>query len=420
MYSNKTMFKTYLPISKSGLTTVLFFLFTLLLPTQLGKYFFFDFSYIQAIRVDYLAIKLLCTDILAFTLIILFYKQILGWVRLHQKLLLTLSLFFVLNIVYSPEPLLGLYTLYKYTEILCVGLVFYFARPKWQIITSAFLIGSIGELVLSIGQMATHGSLGGIFYLFGERFLASGTPSVAKTYLQGVEILRPYGTFSHPNSLGGFYLLVYTFQLVYTRFVLKNNVGLLSMATILCSTLLILISFSRIAITGYLVITVFYLTFFLQSTCRLCRFGRILGVLFISGLFLTTVHNPSAISERLALFQNGLSLLSQKPLLGWGLGQHVYGLSAGVTNSPYLFNQPIHNIFLIALVEWGLIIFSLLSVTLYSLYKKADNKMLYLIFLAVVITGMFDHYWLTLQQNQLLLGVVAGFVLYKTNPFNKE
>ena len=55
------------------------FLFILLLPTQFGKHFFFDFSYIGAIRVDYLALKLYTTDILALILILIHNKLLQGW-----------------------------------------------------------------------------------------------------------------------------------------------------------------------------------------------------------------------------------------------------------------------------------------------------------------------------------------------------
>src|SRR6266542_2212573 len=55
---------------------VLVFLFLFLLPTQLGKHFFFDFSYISAVRIDYLAPTLFLTDIIALLLIVLNIKNI--------------------------------------------------------------------------------------------------------------------------------------------------------------------------------------------------------------------------------------------------------------------------------------------------------------------------------------------------------
>ena len=45
---------------------ILFFLFLLFLPTQLGKHFFLDFSYLSGVRVDYLAPTIYLTDTIIF------------------------------------------------------------------------------------------------------------------------------------------------------------------------------------------------------------------------------------------------------------------------------------------------------------------------------------------------------------------
>ena len=42
------------------------------------------------------------------------------------------------------------------------------------------------------------------------------------------------------------------------------------------------------------------------------------------------------------------------------------------------------------------------------------TKTLILMIVAIALTGLFDHYWLTLQQNLLIMGVVFGLA---TNQF---
>ena len=49
--------------------------FAFLLPSQLGKHYFFSFSYLSGIRVDYLAPTLYMTDIIAIILIGIFLLQ---------------------------------------------------------------------------------------------------------------------------------------------------------------------------------------------------------------------------------------------------------------------------------------------------------------------------------------------------------
>ncbi len=57
------------------------FLFFLLLPTQLGKHFFFPVSFIAGVRIDYLAPTLYTTDILFFLLFFFFSKAVIQFFR---------------------------------------------------------------------------------------------------------------------------------------------------------------------------------------------------------------------------------------------------------------------------------------------------------------------------------------------------
>ena len=399
-------------------TPLLIFLLVLFLPTQLGKHFFFDFSYINGIRVDYLATKFYLTDLLALLHIILNIKIIFGVLAKYRKYVLIVLAFSVINIILSPQLMVGTYIFTKYLEIVCIGIIFYRAPTNFRRVIFAFVIGALVELFLSISQIKTQSSLQGIFYYLGERYFSVSTPAIAKTALNGVEMLRPYGTFSHPNSLGGFYVLVYTLVLFQKYLKLAKNYSFWSYILLFLSSLLVLFSFSKNAILTWMVVSSFYLFFFTLSSCRFCKVARFLSVGTLGGLFLTSVNNTVSITERLLLLQNGIVLFFQKPLFGYGLGQHLYALSRLPTKSLYLFNQPIHNIFLVALVEWGLLLFGIVGFCLYELVKK--NKKSLIFFGVIGLTGLFDHYSITSQQNILFVGVFMGIVFNETNPFKKE
>jgi len=45
------------------------------------------------------------------------------------------------------------------------------------------------------------------------------------------------------------------------------------------------------------------------------------------------------------------------------------------------------------------------------LIKRIDFRRYGLVWVVIVLTGMFDHYWLTLPQNMGLLGLVLGLSL---------
>src|SRR3989338_7356441 len=86
--SRFTLQESSFQLLTSNFSSFLLFLFILLLPTQLGKHFFFDFSYLSGVRVDYLAPTIYLTDILALLLLIINFKSF--WHFLKEKKILTL------------------------------------------------------------------------------------------------------------------------------------------------------------------------------------------------------------------------------------------------------------------------------------------------------------------------------------------
>src|SRR3989344_4188555 len=88
------------------------FLFLFLLPTQLGKHFFLDFSYVDGVRVDYLSLVLYATDILALMLVWVYREIIIKELRKQKHFVVFLGLLVATNILaskstgwYSSSPL---------------------------------------------------------------------------------------------------------------------------------------------------------------------------------------------------------------------------------------------------------------------------------------------------------------------------
>ena len=77
------------------------------------------------------------------------------------------------------------------------------------------------------------------------------------------------------------------------------------------------------------------------------------------------------------------------------------------------FYQPVHNILLLAMAETGILGFGfflwLVVKTLVVAWQKGEKALIYSL-LIIFLTGLFDHYWLTLQQGQLMLTLVFGLV----------
>lgn len=393
--------------SQSYFKKIVFFLFCFLLPTQLGKHFFLPFSYITGIRIDYLAPTLYVTDIFAFLLILFHLKSVLHFFK--KRVFIILLILFSINAFFSLSLPLFFYRFIKMMEIISLFVIFKsrFAIYKKSII-NGFTLGVIFQIPLVVGQLVFKHSLQGIWYLFGERYFSLSTPGIAKAALQGNEILRPYGTFSHPNSLAGFFLLVYLFFLTSKH--ITNNV--IKYTVLALCTFIVFFSFSKNAIIVFLFLN---LLFFIRKkqSCRICTLAGLLVPGILAIIFLSAQTDILSISKRLTLFSQALTLLQKHPFFGVGLGNYLLAQSIFPIKYPYFFLQPVHNIFLLFFVETGIFISSVVLFFFLMLMKTIKNNIpAVIIILGIVLTGLNDHYWLTLQQNLLLAGVLLGIVVY--------
>lgn len=380
---------------------ILFFLFLLFLPTQLGRHFFFSFSYLSGIRSDYLAPTIYLTDVLATMLFLLNMKTFLVFLT-NKKTLIFLS-FLILTIPFAHSPAVALYRFIKIIELVGVGAIAKQYLTK-SFLPLAFALSGFFELLLASLQFVNKHSVSGIFYYFGERAMNLSTPSVAKISLFGIETLRPYGTFSHPNSMAGFYFIIYLVALTTPLFEQKRP---LRIAALFASTLLIFLSFSKFVICAFVLFNMIYLIRVKLRDCALCAFSRILGLTVAASIFLQGRGDALSLEKRLIHLGQSIEIFFKNPLLGVGLGNYI--IAASVYRSRFLdfINQPVHNVFLLTAAEGGIATVALFIGLFFQQATTYAKKHPY-IFFALILTGSFDHYWITLQQNFLLLGIIIG------------
>ena len=226
-------------------------------------------------------------------------------------------------------------------------------------------------------------------------------------------LLRPYATFSHPNSLAGF-LLVSLLLLWGARESFKNK-GFFKLALFFLGlTLFLTFSFAAYLGAGLALII------FLKK--KWPKKGLVLGILLYIIVVLLSIKaglvEQKSLNERLVLAQNALALIKKRPLFGVGLGNFI---PAQAEMLPFVRQdvnllQPVHNIYLLIASETGLIgllVFITMAVKIFlgvcntPLHHRAYAIRPYIL---IIFLGLFDHYWLTLSQNFLLLAVVLGFI----------
>lgn len=233
-----------------------FFLLVLFLPTQLGKHFWPDFSYVLGQRIDYFSPTIYLTDIFIFILLLLDFKSI--WRTLQRNF--TVLLFYCFAVLLfsvawvhwqNQNPGLLAYQWLRLAEWLF--LVIWVKRNvslKETILPLNLSI--IWTSFLALGQLWQQHSLG--FWFLGERTFQAGTPGIALASWQGQLFLRPYATFPHPNVLAGYALIVFSLNLWFGW-----SLRILRQLALAVSAAVMLLAFSRTVWLAWLLTTSVFL-----------------------------------------------------------------------------------------------------------------------------------------------------------------
>lgn len=410
------------------------------LPTQLGRHFWPKEAYLFGLRVDYLSPTFYLQDLLVFALLILNYRYLSDFFeqvfKKRKRLVLFLAVFILvgLNICLALSPLVAFFSWLRLLEFCLLGIIAFGHSPTVLEALQRFLPWLIiFESLLGWAQISSQSSLGGPFWFLGERSFNIFTPGIARASFLGQVFLRPYGTFSHPNSLAGFTLAGLVLFLGKKRFCLFDFLSLV------LGLSLILICFSRtVWLAGFLV-GLGYLLFRLFSlgwSGRLSsRFLVAVAILpLVVFLFTKTTIEPSSFWRRQALAEHSLKMIKSQGFFGVGAGNFVISLSHQPRHWDWLYwLQPVHNIFLLSLSEqgvlglglWLAVFYPLAGLALLARAGKAAQEVaiagsLISCLAAIIISGFFDHYWLTLVQNQLFLTLALalsfGLISGKINP----
>lgn len=387
----------------------LFFLLTIIfLPTQLGKHFWPEFSFIYSLPIDYLSPTLYFWDILVLILWLIF---LLRRGHINEKAL-SLAFLFLLTQALSLFAKganfgTGMIRLEQYLLVAIFGV--YIASQNFIRIRDTVFIGLsvalVSQSMLAIFQFIAGKTLG--LWILGERTFTLTTPGIAKFDFYGRQLLRPYATFPHPNVLSAYLLIS-----ILLNCVLQKGTKKIQVQSILGAAALLL-TFSRVTIFAGFVSGIYFLnkrwkvililTAFLLSPILFTRFSAVLN------------YDNLSLLRRAELSFSAFQSFISAPVLGIGLNNFIPYLANQLTAGPNRFLQPVHNIFLLTLAESGIIGFlgllGLIGYPIWRLFKRRisyKHRTIMLIWLVILFLGLFDHYFLTLPQGQRLLFLVWG------------
>jgi len=364
--------------------------FLLSLPLQLGRHFWLPESYLWGLPIDYLAPTVYLSSILLLVWFLLAARRQRPNIR-YAAIWIAAAL---INILFSQDARLAFFSWIWLSQLpVLVWLVGNSRRQLKSILPPIISFWLVLESVFAAGQVWRQASLGGWGWWFGERYFSIITPGIAKINLGGRFWLRPYGTFPHPNALAGFSLVALLLGLALSSRRWKNFLYLPAVFLIL--------------------VTASHTIIFLAMASYLLAAGRRrwLGL----GLLPLLVGLPIGFQSwrrRWQLAQAALAMARHWPVFGAGLGNFLPQLARFWPRRQIssLWIQPVHNIYLFWLSQTGLA--GILLAGVYGLRRSlASGKFFRLACLIVVLSGLLDHYWLTSQQNLLLLGILLGLAV---------
>lgn len=388
---------------------ILFFLVILFISTQLGKHFWPDFSYLYSLKVDYFSPVIYFWDLLLVALIVIWVKN---KPLLNKQAILVFFIFILSQEIslFSAENLGA--GLVRLEQLILIGFLgIYLASKKINdyidILRRSLVITLIFQGLLSIGQILIGKSFG--FWVLGERTFTMSTPTIAKFNWFGQIILRPYGTFSHPNVLAGF-MVVLLPLIVFLNSSYKKKYEIFIMI------LSIILSFSRTAILALIIgglvvfkknIMVVFIILILLAPILMVRFNSIFN------------FDNLSLVRREQLNLVAISDFNKSPFFGVGLNNFINNMAkSNIIAGPVRFLQPVHNILLLTLSETGVVglagLIILMGFPIIRLWRnKASSYCMVLFYCWVVIIflGMFDHYFLTIPQGQRLFFLIWGLSL---------
>lgn len=399
-----------------NIANILFLLVIASLPIQLNKFFFPDFSFVLGIPIDYRAIAIYFSHLAIVLYLISFLyshrSQLKHHITRYRYFALTLAIF---NLYLLAAQIAGagqIAVLWFPAKIAIFSLFCLFAASSFnnrkikKPLTFTLTISLLWQSILIIGQFISQHSLG--LWLLGERTFDAQTFAIAQIQIAGTQLLRPYGTFPHPNVAAAYLVLI---LLILANQWANRKLTPLKVLTLSLGVVAIILTFSK---TALLILFLAIISFSKISKNFFALILLVALIIFVAARILIDA-NVASIAERLVLTAAALDITLINPLFGVGSANFILELSKlDLTSlSQTRLLQPVHNVFLLILAENGLLGLLLFTLLLYSVSKFLTTPFKNLLFFALLIFASADHFLWTLHQGQMIFWLTIGYIVSK-------
>jgi O-antigen ligase len=318
------------------------------------------------------------------------------------------------------------YGIIKLMEVIVLYLLITKIKFNYVKLGMAFVGSMFIHSILGIYQFFSQGVWANKYLGIAEQISNQGGVSV----LEGGfgRLLRAYGGFSHPNIFGGFLVIAILILIGIYLNQKKKTILFYSILVILFSTLIL--TFSRSAFLALFSTLFILFIYFIYKKVEVKKFISILLVLvLVSGIsfvlfndFLKTrIQGQERLelksnAERVILKKQAQSLLKENWFLGVGINNYVFVVHEKNSSLNIWDYQPVHNVYLLILVELGIIgLISYIYLLSYSLWKafrsnSLNKVILGLIILVIIIINFFDHYFWTYWSGLAITFLIVALI----------
>jgi len=346
-------------------------------------------------------------------------------------------LYLFISLFWSLDQFLTWIYLIRVIELFFIFWLFYKFKPRLNFVLLAIILSLLIHAGLGLYQFFTQKVFACKYLGLAYQQPSSLGVAVVETKLR--RFLRIYAGFPHPNIFAGWLILgIWAIIILHTRLkdILYLNILLLLGFCLFFICLILTFSRSGWIALGLSTVLAFLLVLFKNNfTNNLSRlvFAKflflsaillvILGIVLTEPLtersnflFLPFSNQPlsrlenKSISQRQKGVSRAFSLIKKHAFLGVGLGNYTQALKRFWPEISKWEIEPVHNIFLLAWAELGILGLFLLAGLLFVVFRfftKKNQAQWSLVFISFLLPlFLFDHYLWSLWPGNLLVVLI--------------
>ncbi len=344
-----------------------------------------------------------------------FFKKVFGKYRLG---LIIFSVFLLIQNVFLQNLLSILNSVRLFSYLLAFVLILEKFPIKKKVISPTLFSVSILFSVLIQGIIGLKQFLRGVslgWDFLGESQVSTTMLGSSFISLNSGSFLRAYGTFPHPNVLGGFFLLTFFASL----FLFKTSKGkqkIIPIITMIFSVCFSFLTFSRSVILLFLLVLFVLL---IKKIFVKKKINSFLPTILFERFFQGFKEMDNSLVDRRNLIKSSYIVFEENFLLGTGLGNFVreMGINAPKTVKGMSLMQPVHNVFLLLLCEFGVFGFLSFLFLIFDVLRKNIKKVTlfgFLICLVVISISLVDHYFLSIPQGLIMFLTMFSLIVFES------